>query len=160
MGDFLVVAMVGFAMFAVFCFWRVCTLLGGWKPAVAHVWRSDYTQDQQSEDRWSLGMTAFTSRGYNWRDGDDMRWVEDEIRFTDASGHEHRALVQRHVIRGWRPSQNYPIWYDPADPTKVTARGPFHWCGIGLLSAVVVVMLVRVLLALGPAAFTQPLFPH
>ncbi|WP_408591869.1 DUF3592 domain-containing protein [Novosphingobium sp.] len=152
MADFIIVAIVADALFVLLCLWQVLTLLSGWRPALARVWRSDYTRDQQREDFWSFGMTAFTSRGYNWRDGEDTRLVEDEIVFTGDDGREHRALMQRQVARGWQPTQNYGVWYNPANPAQVTVRGPLYWSFLAILSLVVAGLLVRALLALGGVA--------
>ena len=107
------------------------------------MWRSDYTEAQQREDLWSFGFTAFTSRGYNWRDGEDSRLIEDEVRFRTRDGREVRTLVTRRVHRGWTPSGVYTVWYDPADPVHATARGPWEW----ILRAVLVTIMAGVLLA-------------
>lgn len=160
MADLILVAAVAIALLAGFCLWQVLRLLGSWRPALARVWRSDYTDSQQREDFWSFGMTMFTSRGYNWRDGEDSRLIEDEIVFTGDDGRERRALVKRRVDRGWRPSQNYTVWYNPADPAQVTVLGPLYWSFLGVLSLVGVGVLVRVLLTLGPAALGQAIFAH
>ncbi|NKJ43219.1 MULTISPECIES: DUF3592 domain-containing protein [unclassified Novosphingobium] len=134
MADILIIAALACWLLFVFCVWQALRLLGTWQPAPAMVWRSDYTEGQQSEDFWSFGMTMFTSRGWNWRDGDDTRYIEDEIRFRDSDGIERRALVHRWVHRGWKPSGAYTVWYDPADPTRATVLGPFTWGAWAVLS--------------------------
>ncbi|MEO0030726.1 MAG: hypothetical protein RIS94_484 [Pseudomonadota bacterium] len=149
MADLLLVAMLAAWLFFVFCVWQAIRLFGGWKPASAQVWRSDYTEDQQNEDRWCLGFTSFTSRGWNWRDGEDSRLIEDEIVFTTDQGREVRTLVQRRVDRGWRPSGVYTVWYDPADPRRATVLGPFYWAAMAALSLAAMVMLARALAAAG-----------
>ena len=125
--DILIVAAPILALATLYCLWRAAHMLMTYRPAVANVTRSDYDQGQQSEDFWSFGFTAFTSRGWNWRDGEDDRLIEDEIFFEDGEGERHRATVQRRVRRGWRPYSVYTIWYDPADPARVTSFGPGYW---------------------------------
>lgn len=149
MADLFFVAAIGAWLFFVYSVWQVMRLLGGWKPAVARVWRSDYTEDQQREDRWSLGFTMLTSRGYNWRDGDHGREIEDEILFTPDDGRERRALVTRQVHRGWKPSGHYTIWYDCADPDNVTAYGPWYWGLMAVLSVVMLCVLGNTLARMG-----------
>jgi hypothetical protein len=125
--DLLIVAAPALALATLYCLWRAAHLVGSWRPAVASVTRSDYDAGQQSEDFWSFGFTLFTSRGWNWRDGKNGRLIEDDIQFEDGEGQPHRATIQRRVRRGWRPSSVYTVWYDPADPAKVTAFGPGYW---------------------------------
>ena len=125
--DFLIVAAPMLMLATLYCLWRAAHMLMTLRPAVANVMRSDYDQGQQSEDFWSFGFTAFTSRGWNWRDGEDGRLIEDQIMFEDGDGERHRATVQRRVRRGWRPYSVYTIWYDPDEPAKVTSFGPGYW---------------------------------
>ena len=143
--DLLVIAAPLLVLATFYCLWRAGRLFGGWRPAVANVLDSDYGEGQQSEDFWSFGFTAFTSRGWSWRDGEDGRLIEDRICFEDGDGNRHRATVQRRVRRGWRPSSVYTIWYDPENPARVTAFGPGHW----LLLALVWAAMLATLLATG-----------
>lgn len=136
MADFFFIGLLACLGGIVFSVWRACALFDGWLPSAATVWRSDYTENQQSEDLWCAGMTAFTSRGYNWRDGEDMRLIEDEIRFYTAEGLEVRAVVERRVHRGFRPAGVYTVWYKVADPHCVTANGPWAWIFYAVLFAV------------------------
>lgn len=117
-----------------YCLFRGLRMFGTMRPAAAMVWRSDYTESQRRDDFWSFG-TIGTQRGFNWQDGQNARLIEDEIRFTTADGRKHTALVQRRVRRGWTPSSNYVVWYDPANPARVTAMGPYAWFGYALLAA-------------------------
>ena len=149
MADLLLVGLLVAWLLFVFCVWQAVRLLGGWKPASAQVWRSDYTEDQQREDFWCLGFTQFTSRGWNWRDGDDARLIEDEIVFTTDCGQQVRTLVERRVARGWRPSGVYTVWYDPADPCRVTVLGPLYWMLMAALAVAGAVMLARAVAAIG-----------
>ena len=110
MTDLILVALFGAWLFFAFSVWQVVRLLSGWKPAAAKVWHSDYSEAQQREDFWSFGMTAFTSRGWNWRDGEDQRYIEDEIVYTPQDGRERRSVVKRYVHRGWKPSNVYTVW--------------------------------------------------
>jgi hypothetical protein len=136
MTDLLIVAAPVLMLAALYCLWRAVRMFAAWRPAVASVTRSDYDSGQQSEDFWSFGFTAFTSRGWSWRDGENGRLIEDEIFFEDGEGRRHRATVQRRVRRGWRPSSVYTIWYDPEDPDRVTAFGPGYWVMLALVWAV------------------------
>lgn len=130
---FLTIAFAAWLLF-VFSIWQVARLLGGWQPAQAHVWRSDYTLEHQSADFWSLGLSGLTTRGWRWDDGENARLIEDEIVYTTRDGRERRALVSRRVARGRMPSGYYTVWYDPADPDQVTAIGPWHWGGTALVA--------------------------
>jgi hypothetical protein len=142
--DILIVAAPMLMLATLYCLWRAAHMLMTQRPAVANVMRSDYDQGQQLEDFWSFGFTAFTSRGWNWRDGEDGRLIEDQIMFEDGEGERHRATVQRRVRRGWRPDSVYTIWYDPNDPAKVTSFGPGHWLLLAIVWAVALVSLFGV----------------
>lgn len=150
MADFILVALLCAWLFFVFSVWQVVRLLSGWRPAAAKVWRSDYTEAQQREDFWSAGMTAFTSRGWNWRDGEDQRHVEDEIVYTPHDGRERRTLVTRQVHRGWTPDSVYTVWYDAADPDRVTTNGPLHWALMAVLGIFATVVIANLFHEYGP----------
>jgi hypothetical protein len=135
MAEVLIFGVVGAVLAAAFCLFRAVRMLGSWRAAPARVWRSDYTDAQQSDDFWSFGATLGTVRGWNWRDGDHSRLIEDEIVYTLTDGSERRGLVRRQVRRGWRPDAAYVVWYDPADPARVTAFGPFSWLLYAMLIA-------------------------
>jgi hypothetical protein len=139
--DLLIVAVPLLVLAMLYCLWRAAHMFATLRPAVANVTRSDYDQGQQSEDFWSFGFTALTSRGWDWRDGENARLIEDEIVFEDDQGARHRATVRRRVRRGWRPYSVYTIWYDPEDPAKVTAFGPGHWIMLALVWGAVLVSL-------------------
>lgn len=163
----MVPAMAGFLMLAalvawlafVVCVLRALRLFAGWMPAAATVWRSDYTENQQSDDFWSMGMTLFSLRGWNWRDGDDTRYIEDEIRFHDQDGVERRTIVHRWVHRGWQPSGVYTVWYDAADPEKATVLGPFTWALWAALSLVLACVALHALAGMGGMAAVWALIP-
>jgi hypothetical protein len=140
--DLIVIAVPVLVLALLYCGWRGARMLLGWRPATASVMNSDYDRLQQQDDFWSFGFTALTSRGWNWRDGEHGRLIEDQIVYDDADGAHHRATVQRRVRRGWRPWTVYTIWYDPADPDKPTAFGPGHWFGLSLVWAVALVGLI------------------
>ena len=125
----------------VYCGWRALRMFSAWRPAVATVWKSGYGECDQQDDFWHFGFTLATRRGWNWRDGENARLIEDEIIFSDAEGGRHRALVERRVRRGWRPGNVYMIWYDPARPERVTTFGPGYWL---LIMAVFACMLASV----------------
>ena len=133
MNDVLTLAVPCLVLAMLYCVWRAATLFQTWKPTVATVAKSGYGELDQNDDFWHIGLTIATRSGWNWRDGENARLIEDENTFTDDGGHHHRALIQRRVRRGWRPDNVYTIWYDPACPERVTAFGPGYW----LLMAVV-----------------------
>ena len=135
----LILAVPAITLGVLYCLWRAWGLLSGWRPAVANVVDSDYDSPQQKEDFWSFGFTALTSRGWNWRDGENARLIEDRIVFEDGNGTRHRATVKRRVRRGWRPSAVYTVWYDPEDPDRVTAFGPFYWLLMALVCGIMLV---------------------
>jgi hypothetical protein len=139
--DVLILAAPALMLAMLYCCWRALNLFRTWTPAVATVWQSDYTDAERSDDFWHFGVTLGTLRGWNWRDGENGRLIEDEVMFTDAEGKSRRATVERRVRRGWRPSSVYTIWYDPADPNQVTAVGPGYWL---MMMAVFATMLVGV----------------
>ncbi len=153
---FLVLAVAGWVAM-VLAAWRVMRMLSGWQPTVADVWKSDYTESDQWQDRWSLGNDMLTTRGFNWRDGEDERLITDEIVYTTSNGQQHRALVERQVWRGRRPDSVYTVWYDEADPDRVTPRGPGYWALVALAGAAVMVAAIYNLAMFGglPAALAQ-----
>lgn len=114
---------------------RAIGMFANWRPAVGQVRRTDYTESQQWEDRWMLGNTWRTSRGFNWRDGDDMRFITDDVRFTDESGQVHNVQVRRHVVIGFSPSTVYTVWYAADDPERVSVSGPFSWLFVAFVAA-------------------------
>ena len=142
MVEVLSVGAVGAVLAFLFCLFRGLTMLGRWRAAPARVWRSDYTEMQQHDDFWSMGFTLGTARGFDWRDGQHSRRIEEEIVYTRSDGTDHRAVVHRQVRRGWRPNAAYVVWYDPANPEKVTAFGPFSWLGYAGLIAFMIGLIV------------------
>ena len=131
---------------------RAMWLFANWRPAIAQVRRSDYTEAQQWEDRWSLGNTWRTSRGFDWRDGDDMRYITDDVDFTDADGQRHCVQVRRHVVLGFSPSSVYTVWYDANDPGRVTAYGPLSLLFVAFVACGLLALTIRALLAAGGLA--------
>lgn len=109
--------------------WRALRLLGGWRPAVANVWQSDYDEAERARDRASFSSMARTT---SWTNDDDddvvsQRTITEAIVYTTADGEEHRGEVKRRVVRGSQPSTVYTVWYEEADPDNVTANGPWYW---------------------------------
>ena len=143
MKDLVVLAAPCLMLAMLYCCWRAARLFGSRRPATATVRDSDYTEREREDDFWHFGFTPGTLRGWHWRDGEDARLIRDRIEFTDAAGESHRATVERRVRRGWRPSGAYTVWYDPADPARVTAFGPGHWLLIALALAVALVGVFR-----------------
>ena len=147
---FLVAALVGWGLM-VGALWRMVAMLGSWCPTVANVTKSDYTANQQWEDRW-LGNSMMTSRGFNWRDGEDTRLIGDEIVYTPADGRLRHGLVERWVWRGWQPSGVYTVWYDESDPDRVTARGPLHWFGLAIVGVMLLGISIQAIIRAGGVA--------
>lgn len=133
MKDLLTVAVPCLVLTMLYCVWRAFDLVRNWTPTVATVSRSGYDELDQQDDFWHFNFVIGTRRGWNWRDGKNSRLIEDEIVFSEGNGHHHRALVERRVRRGWRPGNVYTIWYDPADPDRVTAFGPGYWLLMALV---------------------------
>ncbi|MCH7628294.1 hypothetical protein [Novosphingobium sp.] len=132
--DLLTLAIVGLMLGTCWCVWRACVLFGGWSPAVAQVTRGGYSADERLEDFLSMGRSIGTTRGWNWRDGEGKRWIEDEVAFETETGRTYHAVVGRQVTRAWKPSSVFRIWYDRADPSRVTAYGPWYWSLMAAMS--------------------------
>jgi hypothetical protein len=133
MKELLILAVPLLTLATLYCGWRTLHLFLVWAPAVAMVVRSDYGRLQQQDDFWSRGPDMTTVRDWNWRDGEDARLIEDVVEYEDGDGNRHRRAVERRVMRGRRPDGVYTIWYDPADPAKITAWGPGCWAAATLL---------------------------
>lgn len=144
----LLAAVLGWSLL-VGALWRVAVMLAGWQSAAAVVMKSDYTESDQWQDRWSLGNTWLTSRGFSWWDDEDSRRVTDEIVYTSDDGRQHRALVARQVARGWMPSGAYVVWYDQSAPERVTVRGPFYWSGLALCGVAMLGVSIQALIRAG-----------
>jgi hypothetical protein len=142
--DLLILAAPLLMLALLYCGWRGVRLFLVWAPAAAVVVRSDYGELQQQDDFWSLGNPFGTLRGWNWRDGEHSRLIENLVEYRDADGTERRATIERRVRRGWRPSGVITIWYDPASPTRATAFGPGQWLGLALLWACMLVSVIAV----------------
>lgn len=151
MADLLILAAPVLVLALCFCGWQAALRLLVWVPATAQVARGGYSEVEQQDDFWHGGASLSTLRGYNIRDGEGSRLIEDEVVFTDGEGKQRRALVERRVTRGWRPDGLFTIWYLPADPARVTAFGPFHWALLALLCAAA----LAALFAFGPEAAAQ-----
>ncbi|WP_225205177.1 DUF3592 domain-containing protein [Novosphingobium huizhouense] len=132
--DLLTFAIAALMLGACGCTWRAAVLFAGWSPAVATVMRSGYGEADRRDDFLSMGLSFATRRGWDWRDGEGKRWIEDEVAFETAAGERRRAIVGRQVTRAWQPSSVLRIWYDRADPTRVTAYGPWYWNAMTVLS--------------------------
>jgi len=117
-----------------YCVYRAAALFGGWRPAAALVWSSDYSDAQRSDDFWGYGML----RGWRWGDGNGQRLIEETVHYQDEHGDRHVAEVKRYVRAGWRPSNAHTIWYDAAAPDNATTFGPGYW----LLTAFVLAALL------------------
>ncbi|MDB5699368.1 MAG: hypothetical protein JWN69_2172 [Alphaproteobacteria bacterium] len=140
--DLLILAVPLLMLALLYCGWRGVSLFLSWVPAAAVVVRSDYGELQQQDDFWSLGNPFGRLRGWNWRDGEHSRLIENLVEYRDLDGTEHRATIERRVRRGWRPAGVITIWYDPATPAKATAFGPGYWFALALASACMLVSVV------------------
>lgn len=123
------------------CLYRAATLLSGWQVAVAHVWKGGYSDLERFDDFVHLQQSLGTLRGWNWRDGEGKRWIEDEVVFETPDGQRVHAMVGRQVQRSWRPSGVFRVWYDRNDLQRVTAYGPGYWL---LMAALTLAALVFV----------------
>jgi hypothetical protein len=144
MQDLLIIAVPAATLACLYCCWRAGHLFLAWNPAAANVMHSDYDRLQQQDDFWRFGITIGSLRGWNWRDGNHGRLIHDEISFQDREGREQRATIDRRVRRGWRPYAVYTVWYDPADPQRVTAFGPGYWLMMAGVFAYMLVLLFAV----------------
>ena len=134
MADLLIIAAPLLTLALLYCGWRAQHIFRRWCPAAATVWRSDYSELEQFSDRWTPRQ-ADPDGGLGWSARSDTRAVNEVVVFTDADGNRRRASVERYVARGWRPDGVFTIWYDPADPQRVTAFGPAGWLGSALAMA-------------------------
>lgn len=116
------------------CLYRGVTLLTGSQVAVAHVWRGGYSDLERLDDFVHLQQSIGTLRGFDIRDGEGKRWIEDEVVFETADGTRVHAMVGRQVQRSWKPSSVFRIWYRRDDPQHVTAYGPGYWFLMALLT--------------------------
>ncbi|MCX7285252.1 MAG: hypothetical protein NTX28_14625 [Novosphingobium sp.] len=125
--DILMVGTAALVLSICWCLYRFVTLLTGWHVAVANVWRGGYSELERFDDFSRFGFTPGSLRGWNIRDDEGMRWIEDEVVFETAEGEKVRAIVGRQVRRSRRPDSVYRLWYDRADPRRVTVHGPGQW---------------------------------
>ncbi|MES2097737.1 MAG: hypothetical protein V4459_13340 [Pseudomonadota bacterium] len=139
MRDFVTFAAPALMLGILYCLYRAVTLFAAWRPAAALVWSTDYSDAQQSDDRWGLGL----KRGWRLTDGNNSRLVEETVHYQDENGERRVAEVKRYVRRGWRPDGAHIIWYDTADPDKATAIGPGHWLLIAFALGVALVVLIN-----------------
>ncbi|MCW1382091.1 hypothetical protein OLX02_04585 [Novosphingobium sp. KCTC 2891] len=130
----LMLGVAGLALGTCWCLYRATVLFAGWQRAVAHVTRGGYSDTERLDDFFHLQQSFGTIRGWNWRDGEGKRWIEDEVLFETAEGHTQRAIVGRQVTRSWKPSSVFAIWYDRANPARVTAYGAYYWTAMAVLS--------------------------
>lgn len=138
MRDFITFAAPALGLGILYCVYRAATLFTAWRPAAAVVWSSDYSEAQQSDDRWGLGFR----RGWRLTDGDNSRLIEETVHYRDEDGERRVAEVKRYVRRGWRPDGAHVIWYDTANPDCATAFGPGYWLFTALVLGVVLTMLI------------------
>ncbi len=123
MRDFITFAAPVLMLGLLYCLYRAVTMFGGWRPTAAIVWSTDYTEDQQWDDRWGLGL----KRGWRFTDGDHQRLIEEVVHYQDDDGNRHSAELRRYVTQGRQPDGAHVIWYDTANPEKVSAFGPGRW---------------------------------
>ncbi len=140
MRDLLILAAPALTLWLLGCGWRALSLWTGWRPAAATVWSSDYTDAERRDDFWGLG----TLRGWHpFRDGKGARMIEQEVSFEDENGGRHRISVDHRVAAGRRPDTVFTLWYDPANPERVTTFGPGYWLLQALTVAIALVTLFR-----------------
>lgn len=132
--DLLMAGVAALVLGLCWCLCRSATLLRGWQVAVAHVWRGGYSDLERLDDLVHMQQSIGTLRGFDIRDGEGKRWIEDEVVFETPEGQRIHALVGRQVQRSWRPSGVFRVWYDRTDPQRVTAYGPGYWFMMALLT--------------------------
>jgi hypothetical protein len=148
---FLFAALLGWATM-VFGLWWVAVMLAGWQSAAATVTKSDYTDTDQWQDRWAHGNYRLMSGNSGLLDDEDSRLVHEDIAYTPADGRERHAMVTRRVARArWRggPAGAYVVWYDQANPDRVTPRGPFYWLWVAAVGGGVMACSVHAMIRLG-----------
>lgn len=132
--DLLMAGVAGLVLGPCWCLWRAAMLLTGWQVAVAHVWRGGYSDLERLDDFAHMQQSIGTLRGFDIRDGEGKRWIEDEVVFETPAGERIHAIVGRQVQRSWKPSGVFRVWYERADPQRVTAYGPGYWSLMALLT--------------------------
>ncbi|NLR41373.1 hypothetical protein [Novosphingobium sp. ERW19] len=132
--DLLMAGVAALVLGLCWCLYRGVTLLTGWQVAVAHVWRGGYSDLERLDDFVHMQQFIGTLRGFDIRDGEGKRWIEDEVVFETADGTRVHAMVGRQVQRSRKPSSVFRIWYRRDDPQHVTAYGPGYWFLMALLT--------------------------
>lgn len=132
--DLLMAGVAALVLGLCWCLYRGVKLLTGWQVAVAHVWRGGYSDLERLDDFVHMQQSIGTLRGFDIRDGEGKRWIEDEVVFETADGTRVHAMVGRQVQRSWKPSSVFRIWYRRDDPQHVTAYGPGYWFLMALLT--------------------------
>ena len=125
MRDFAILAMPALALSLLYCLWRAERLFRTWRPAVATLLHTDYSDaerwlDSQLDD--AVDQVIFFFPGLS------SRATLEEFLFTDHRGVRRHVGVEHRVRKGSRREFISTIWYDPADPQRrVTAVGPWRW---------------------------------
>lgn len=132
--DLVMAGVAGLMLGLCLCLYRFATLLTGWQVAIAQVWRGGYRDLERLDDLAHMQQSLGTLRGWNWRDGEGKRWIEDEVVFQTPEGDRIHAMVGRQVQRSWKPASVFRVWYDRANPQNVTAYGPGYWLLMAILT--------------------------
>lgn len=135
--DLLMAGVAALVLGLCWCLYRTITLLLGWQVALAHVWRGGYSDLERLDDLVHMQQSIGTLRGFDIRDGEGKRWIEDEVVFQTPEGARIHAMVGRQVQRSWKPASVFRIWYRRDDPQRVTAYGPGYWFLMALLTLAV-----------------------
>lgn len=135
--DLLMAGVAALVLGLCWCLYRTITLLLGWQVAVAHVRRGGYSDLERLDDLVHMQQSIGTLRGFDIRDGEGKRWIEDEVVFQTPEGARIHAMVGRQVQRSWKPASVFRIWYRRDDPQRVTAYGPGYWFLMALLTLAV-----------------------
>ena len=135
MRDLVIVASPLLMLGLLYCLWRAVELFRTWCPAVAIVWKTDYSDTERADDANTQAMLGFPLL----RIDPIGRMTMDDVVFTDLNGVQRKAAVLHRVARGTERVSARTIWYDPEDPQRrVTADGPARWvlralkCGLVL----------------------------
>ncbi|RDE04937.1 hypothetical protein DVW87_15350 [Sphingomonas aracearum] len=105
--------------------WRFWRQLVWMRPAPARLISDDYGADEQAIDRdWAQVSPHDVRLGKEWRA------TTCRVVFEDEDGNEHRADVTQRHWYGERPDTALVVWYDPRDPSRVTAGSPWGWLAL------------------------------
>jgi hypothetical protein len=105
------------AQYAAWLAWRNFMI---WQPVSARLTGSDYREAERHFDR----MPVYAMAG---DDAETARLTECWYSYDDDGGARHTVQLTTMVNRGQSPDPSKVIWYDPANPARVSRFGPGFW---------------------------------